>query len=102
MDDRPSDPEALERYIERNVQELARTVDEIADRTNPKNVARRGADRLKEEAGQVAKAVGAMIGAPADADDPERGGIDKRVVLAGAAAVTVAALVLWSRRRRRR
>ncbi|TDB89577.1 DUF3618 domain-containing protein [Actinomadura sp. 7K534] len=102
MDDRPSDPEALERYIERNVQELARTVDEIADRTNPKNVARRGADRLKEEAGQVAKAVGAMIGAPAD-DDPERGGVDKRVVLAGVgAAVTVAALVLWSRRRRRR
>ncbi|XRQ05033.1 DUF3618 domain-containing protein [Actinomadura welshii] len=102
MADRPSDPEGLEKYIERNVQELARAVDEVADRVNPRNVARRGADRLKEEAGQVAKAVGALA-RPADDDDPEGGGIDKRVALAGVgAAVTVAALVLWSRRRRRR
>ncbi|TDC68301.1 DUF3618 domain-containing protein [Actinomadura sp. GC306] len=102
MDDRPGDPEALDRYIERNLQELARTVDEVADRVNPKNVARRGADRLKEEAGQVAKVVGALVGAPSDDAGPEGGGLDKRVVLAGVGAVTVAALVLWSRRRRRR
>src|SRR5690606_11763353 len=105
MSDRPSDPEALERYIERNVQELARAVDEVVDRVSPKNAARRGAVRLKEEAGQVAKVVGAMLGPPAAAgggDDAStgrsEGGIDKRVVLAVGAAVTVTALVLWGRR----
>lgn len=105
MADRPRDPEALERYIERNVQELARNVDEIADRVHPKKVARRGADRLREEAGQVARAVGGVVARPSedDVDDVEGPGIDKRLVLAGvAAAVTVTVVVLWSRRRRRR
>ncbi|TDC58105.1 DUF3618 domain-containing protein [Actinomadura sp. KC345] len=106
MADRPSDPEGLERYIERNVQELALVVDEFADRVHPKKVAQRGADRLKEEAGQVAKAVGALVRPSADEegdDVPGGGGVDKRLVLAGVgAAVTVTALVLLSRRRKRR
>lgn len=103
MSDRPSDPEALERYIERNVEELARTVDEVVDRVHPRNVARRGAARLKEEAGHVARALGGTAGRSGGADDDAEGGIDKRVLLAGVgAAVAVTALVLWSRRRRRR
>ncbi|MFC6931390.1 DUF3618 domain-containing protein [Actinomadura yumaensis] len=35
------DPEALEREIERTRMELARTIDELADRVNPRNVAQR-------------------------------------------------------------
>lgn len=108
MADRARDPAALEREIERTRHELARTVDELADRVNPKNVAQRGADRLKDEAGQVAKAVGALVRPAGDSDakDDEEGAgrqLDKRLVLAGVgAAVTVTALVLWRRRRKRR
>ena len=105
MADRPSDPEGLERYIERNVEELALVVDEFADRVHPRKAAQRGAERLKEEAGQVAKAVGALVRPPADDenDDVPGGGVDRRLVLAGVgAAVTVTALVLLNRRRKRR
>ncbi|NVI91927.1 DUF3618 domain-containing protein [Actinomadura sp. BRA 177] len=103
MADRFSDPEELERYIERTRKDLARNVDEIADRVNPKNVANRGVERLKEEAGQVAKAFGALVRPSDEDEDGQGGGIDKRVVLAGVgAAVTVTALVLWRRKRRRR
>ncbi|MFC5748893.1 DUF3618 domain-containing protein [Actinomadura rugatobispora] len=114
MADRSRDPEALERRIERTRQELAQTIDELAERVNPRNVAQRGAERLKDEAGQVAKAVNAMI-SPAfdgaggkdkneDEDDVPGagGGVDPRLVLAGVgAAVIVTALVVWRRRRRR-
>lgn len=106
MADRARDPEALEREIERTRQDLARTIDELADRVNPKNVAHRGAERLKVEAGQVARAVGALMRSgdePEDDDEGAGGGIDKRLLLVGVgAAVTVTALVLWGRRRRRR
>ncbi|MEU8343530.1 Protein of unknown function [Actinomadura meyerae] len=96
------DPEEVERYIERTRRELARNVDELADRVNPRNVANRGVERLKQEADTVAKAFGAMV-RPASGDEDGEGGIDKRVLIAGVgAAVTVTALVLWRRRRRRR
>ncbi|MFG1854192.1 DUF3618 domain-containing protein [Actinomadura geliboluensis] len=98
-----SDPEEVERYIERTRRELARNVDELADRVNPRNVANRGVERLKQEADNVARAVGALVRPAGDDDDVEGGGIDKRVLLAGVgAAVTVTALVLWRRRRRAR
>ncbi|MEV4676138.1 MULTISPECIES: DUF3618 domain-containing protein [Actinomadura] len=98
-----SDPEEVERYIERTRRELARNVDELADRVNPRNVAHRGVERLKQEADNVARAVGALVRPAGDDDDAEGGGIDKRVLLAGVgAAVTVTALVLWRRRRRAR
>lgn len=101
MADRSSDPEELERHIERARLELARTVDELADRVSPRNVAHRGVERVKEEAGEVAKAFGALVRPAGDDEDGQ--GVDKRVLLAGVgAAVTVAALVLWRRRRRRR
>ncbi|NDU71221.1 DUF3618 domain-containing protein [Actinomadura sp. DSM 109109] len=101
MADMSRDPEALEREIERSRQQLARTIDELADRVSPRNVAQRGAERLKEEADQVAKALGAMV-RPGD-EDGEGGQLDRRLVLAGVgAAVIVTALVLRRRRRRRR
>ncbi|NEA24650.1 DUF3618 domain-containing protein [Actinomadura bangladeshensis] len=101
MADWSSDPEELERHIERSRRELARAVDELADRLSPRNVAHRGVERVKEEADQVVKAFGALV-RPSD-DDEDGQGVDKRVVLAGVgAAVTVAALVLWRRRRKRR
>ncbi|WP_433227425.1 DUF3618 domain-containing protein [Actinomadura formosensis] len=103
MADRSRDPEALEREIEQARQELARTIDELADRVNPKNVAHRGIERLKEEADHVAKAVGTMV-RPSGADEEgQGGGIDRRLLLVSAgAAVTVTALILWRRKRRRR
>jgi hypothetical protein len=108
MADRSRDPESLERRIERTRMELAQTIDELAERVNPRNVAQRGAERLKDEAGQVAKAVGAMM-KPSDStgpqdDTPERDGPDPRVLAAVGvgAAVALTALVVWRRRRRRR
>lgn len=101
MADWSSDPEELERHIERSRRELARAVDELADRLSPRNVAHRGVERVKEEADQVVKAFGALVRPSGDDEDGQ--GVDKRVVLAGVgAAVTVAALVLWRRRRKRR
>ncbi|MFI0404668.1 DUF3618 domain-containing protein [Actinomadura sp. 3N508] len=106
MADRARDPDALERELQLTRQSFARTIDELAARVNPKNVAQRGTERLKEEAGQVARAVGSVV-RPAEksgeSDTKEPGGIDKRLVVAGiGAAVTVTALVLWNRRRKRR
>ncbi|WUI01049.1 DUF3618 domain-containing protein [Spirillospora sp. NBC_00431] len=105
MAERARDPDALERELDLTRQNFARTIDELAARVNPKNVAQRGTDRLKEEAGQVARAVGAIVRpSEGDADsDTKEGGIDKRLLVAGVgAAVTVTALILWRRRRRRR
>ncbi|GAA1777468.1 DUF3618 domain-containing protein [Actinomadura chokoriensis] len=102
MADWSSDPEEVERHIERSRRELARAVDELADRLSPRNVAHRGVERVKEEADQVVKAFGALV-RPSDDDEDGQGGVDKRVLLAGVgAAVTVTALVLWRRRRKRR
>ncbi|QXJ21708.1 DUF3618 domain-containing protein [Actinomadura graeca] len=103
MADRARDPEALEREIERTRLELARTIDELADRVNPRNVAHRGAERLKEEAAQVVRAARSIVQDDGDDGEGGPGQLDKRLLLAGVgAAVTVTALVLWRRRRRRR
>jgi len=107
MADRSRDPEALEQRIERTRLELAQTIDELAYRVNPRTVAHRGAERLRDEAGQVAKAVNAMISPARDADtdkddDGEPGGLDPRLVLAGiGAAVVITALVIRRRRKKR-
>ncbi|MEU5991427.1 DUF3618 domain-containing protein [Spirillospora sp. NPDC047418] len=101
MADWSSDPEEAELFIERTRVNLTREIDEIAVRINPRNVAHRGVERMKEEAGQVVKAFGTLVRPSGDDEDGQ--GVDKRVVLAGVgAAVTVTALVLWRRRRRRR
>ena len=43
-----SDPEELLRSIERTREELANTVDTIAGRLDPKRVAKRGVDAMRE------------------------------------------------------
>ncbi|RAY15811.1 DUF3618 domain-containing protein [Actinomadura craniellae] len=97
------DPEALEREIERTREELALAIDELADRLNPKNAARRGVDRVKTEAGQFTSAVGELVrlGRPAGEDEPAAGPDRKVVVAVGVGvAVTVTALLLWRRSHR--
>jgi type VI protein secretion system component VasF len=72
-------PRALVSEIERTRADLARTIDQIADRVAPGNVARRTADRAKERLSQV---------------DPLLGGA---VVLA---AASVTCYMLWRRLRK--
>jgi predicted metal-dependent phosphoesterase TrpH len=43
------DPDALVTEIERTRESLARTVDELADRVSPANVAHRALDRIREQ-----------------------------------------------------
>ena len=54
-------PTALVSEIERTRADLARTIDEIADRVSPGNVARRTADRAKERLSQVDPLVGGAV-----------------------------------------
>ncbi len=72
-------PSALVSEIERTRADLARTIDEIADRVSPGNVARRTSDRAKERLSQV---------------DPLLGGA---VVLA---AASVTCYLIWRRLRK--
>jgi Protein of unknown function (DUF3618) len=54
-------PTALVSEIERTRADLARTIDEIADRVSPGNVARRTADQAKERLSQVDPLVGGAV-----------------------------------------
>ncbi|HEV7933492.1 MAG TPA: DUF3618 domain-containing protein [Actinomadura sp.] len=99
MADRARDPEALEREIERTREELARTVDALADRLNPKKAARRGITRVKEEAGQVAAAVGAIAG-PKEPGLPNGDRRTAAILVGAGVAVSVTAVLLWRRKHR--
>jgi hypothetical protein len=55
-------PNALVTQIERTRTDLARTIDEIADRVAPSNVARRAGDRVRERISQIDPLVGGAIG----------------------------------------
>jgi hypothetical protein len=70
------DPDALVKDIERTRENLARTIDTIAERVSPANVGRRAMSRARDQASRPA-------------------------VQLGAAAVTVVtlALLVWRRRR---
>jgi len=72
-------PDALVTQIERTRTDLARTIDEIADRVAPANVARRATDRLREQISQIDPLVGGAI---------------------GLAAVSVSCYLIWRRLRR--
>lgn len=74
------DPDSLVADIERTRENLARTIDAIADRVSPANNARRVMDRVREQASQV----------------------DMRYVAAGAAVLAGAAVFMIVRRRRHR
>lgn len=96
MADTARDPAAIEREIERTRDELARSIDLLADRLSPRNVAQRGVAKAKEEAALVRADITAMIRRePQDRRSPFTG-----PVLIGAGVVaTVVALRLLRRRR---
>ena len=75
----PRNPDMLVREIQRTRDDLARTIDAIADRVSPANNARRALERARERTGKV----------------------DMRYVAAGAAVVAgvTAALLIWRGRR---
>jgi len=54
-------PGELVGEIERTRADLAKTIDEIADRVSPANVVRRGTDRAMERLSQVDPRVGGAI-----------------------------------------
>jgi uncharacterized protein YjbJ (UPF0337 family) len=63
-EDRPSDPDAIRREIERTRAELAGDVDRLADRTSPKRVARRNWERLGRRFGGMKES---LMGTPRSA-----------------------------------
>ena len=85
-------PRALVSEIERTRADLARTIDEIAERVSPGNVARRATDRAREQAreraGQARERVSQVQ------VDPLVGGA---VVLA---AASVACYLIWRKLRK--
>jgi len=54
-------PSELVGEIERTRANLARTIDEIADRVSPGNVARRTTERARERLGQVDPLIGGAV-----------------------------------------
>lgn len=103
-----TDPEELERRIERTRAELARTVDAIADRVSPKRVVRRSVARMRENAETLYAVVGDMVGVPVSPaksrpyDPWEQRERARRLALIGAGVVLVVGAVVVLRRRRRR
>lgn len=87
QDPLPSDPAAIERVIEARRRRLADTVDELAVRAHPKEIARRGAEGVKERARSAVETEGGQV-------RPER-----LAAIGGALALLIALLVLIRRRR---
>jgi hypothetical protein len=81
QDRSPRAPEQIEAELERTRDDLARTIDEIADRVSPRNVARRAAGTVRAQF----------------VDDDGR----VRVARLSVMAVSVAAIVALAVRRRR-
>ena len=58
------DPDALVTEIERTRENLARTIDQLADRVSPANVAQRALDRAREQfQGPEARMAGGAVAA---------------------------------------
>jgi hypothetical protein len=74
------DPDSLVSEIERTRDNLARTIDAIAERVSPANNARRVMEQVREQTSKI----------------------DMRYAAAGAAVVVGAAIFMLVRRRRRR
>lgn len=106
-----TDPDALERRIERTRAELARTVDAIADRVSPKRVAERGVAKAKANAMDFVASVEDMVlgprGLPAHPDDGEGEPVEyparsiAPVLIGVGVIVAVGAAVVLLRRRSR-
>jgi hypothetical protein len=102
MADRARDPESLEREIERTREELARTIDALADRVSPKHVVARSVARFREEADQLTSAVAAII-EPPDPEDHEAIARRNTAILIGSGVLlTVAVVGLWRGRRKKK
>lgn len=95
------DPEELEREIERTREELARTIDALADRVSPSNVVHRTGSRVREEIQQVAVTIGSIV-TPGDKDSPLTAEQRKRALIAGGVIVAGTVLLLLNGRRKRR
>ena len=54
-------PDTLVDEIERTRTSLAKTIDEIAERVSPSNVARRATDRVRERISQIDPLVGGAV-----------------------------------------
>ncbi|GAA3965541.1 DUF3618 domain-containing protein [Thermobifida alba] len=63
----PRDPAAVQAEIEQVQRRLAASIDELVDRTNPKNVARRGLEKVRQAGGYLAEEARALA-----AGDPVR------------------------------
>jgi hypothetical protein len=83
----PADPAALERIIDERRRRLAATVDELALRAQPREIARRGASDAQ-----------ARLRAAVYTDDGRLR--VERVGAVVAAVVTLVALIVWRRRSR--
>lgn len=102
-----TDPEAIERDIERTRAELARTVDAIAERVSPKRVAERNVAKVKAQASQAVASLGELVGGSKRADGdlevwedeyPARD-LAPLLISVGAVVVLGAVIVLWRRRK---
>jgi hypothetical protein len=97
MADKTRDPAAIEREIERTRDELARSIDLLAERLSPKRVAQNGMAKVKDEAGHVATDIGSLVRRePADRLSPFTGPV---LIGAGLLVTTVAVRLLLRRRR---
>ncbi len=86
MSEQPTDPAAIEAQIEATRTRLAGTVDELAVRIHPKEIARRG----------TAEAKARLRAAAMTPDGQPR---IERLAAVGAAAVALLVLTIWRRRR---
>lgn len=92
------DPEAIQREIEQTRDDLARSIDLLAERLNPKNAAQRGIARAKEEAERVASDIGALLRQERGARP--RSPLTGPVLIGAGLLVTTVAVGLLMRRRR--
>lgn len=83
----PTDPAALERFIDARRERLAATVDELARRTRPQALARRASAGLRARLQSAAYTPDGRLRV-------------ERVGAVGAAVVTLLALAVWRRRTR--
>jgi hypothetical protein len=99
MADRARDPEAIEREIERTREDLARSIDLLADRLSPRRAAERGIAKARVEAGHIAGDVNAFIsGEPREG---RRSALTGPVLIGAGLAITAIAAGMLLRRRKR-
>lgn len=97
MADSARDPRAIEREIERTRDDLARSIDLLADRLSPKRAAGRGFAKARFEAGNIAEDVGAFI----NRQPRERRVLTGPVLIGAGLVITAIAAGMLLRRRKR-